>query len=42
MMLLAHNERIMGPFTLSRRHTVIGWLGVAMMLAAVAAMFMTR
>jgi NRAMP (natural resistance-associated macrophage protein)-like metal ion transporter len=41
MMLLAHNERIMGPFTLSRRHTVIGWLGVAMMLAAVAAMFMT-
>jgi NRAMP (natural resistance-associated macrophage protein)-like metal ion transporter len=42
MMLLAHNARIMGPFTLSRRHTVIGWLGVAMMLAAVTAMFVTQ
>ncbi len=41
MMLLAHNHTIMGSFTLSRRHTVIGWLGVGVMLAAVVAMFAT-
>ncbi|MES2742425.1 MAG: Nramp family divalent metal transporter [Pseudomonadota bacterium] len=41
MMLLAHNKRIMGRFTLTRRHTVIGWIGVAVMLAAVVAMFAT-
>jgi len=41
MMLLAHNPTIMGSFTLSRRHTVIGWLGVAVMLVAVVAMFAT-
>jgi NRAMP (natural resistance-associated macrophage protein)-like metal ion transporter len=41
MMLLAREPRIMGPFTLSRRHTIIGWIGVAVMLAAVAAMFAT-
>ncbi|WP_426174387.1 NRAMP family divalent metal transporter [Massilia sp. TWR1-2-2] len=41
MMLLAHNRKIMGQFTLSRRHTVIGWFGVAVMLAAVVAMFAT-
>jgi NRAMP (natural resistance-associated macrophage protein)-like metal ion transporter len=41
MMMLAHNERIMGKFTLSRRHTIIGWFGVAIMLVAVIAMFAT-
>jgi NRAMP (natural resistance-associated macrophage protein)-like metal ion transporter len=41
MMLLAHNSKIMGAFTLSRRHTVIGWTGVIVMLVAVAAMFAT-
>jgi Mn2+/Fe2+ NRAMP family transporter len=41
MMLLAHNSKIMGRFTLSRRHTVIGWFGVGVMLAAVIAMFAT-
>ncbi|TFV97970.1 divalent metal cation transporter [Oxalobacteraceae bacterium OM1] len=41
MMLLAHDKRIMGAFTLSRRHTVIGWAGVAIMLVAVVAMFAT-
>jgi NRAMP (natural resistance-associated macrophage protein)-like metal ion transporter len=41
MMMLAHNRKIMGQFTLSRRHTVIGWLGVAVMLVAVVAMFAT-
>lgn len=41
MMLLAHNRKLMGEFTLSRRHTVIGWLGVGVMLAAVIAMFAT-
>jgi len=41
MMLLAREPRIMGAFTLSRRHTVIGWMGVAIMLIAVVAMFVT-
>jgi NRAMP (natural resistance-associated macrophage protein)-like metal ion transporter len=41
MMLLAHEPRIMGSVTLSRRHTVVGWAGVAVMLAAVAGMFVT-
>jgi NRAMP (natural resistance-associated macrophage protein)-like metal ion transporter len=41
MMMLAHNRKLMGQFTLSRRHTVIGWLGVAVMLVAVIAMFVT-
>ena len=41
MMMLAHNRAIMGSFTLSRRHTIIGWCGVAVMLVAVVAMFAT-
>jgi NRAMP (natural resistance-associated macrophage protein)-like metal ion transporter len=41
MMLLAHNRKIMGEYTLSTRHTVIGWIGVAVMLVAVVAMFAT-
>ena len=41
MMMLAHNKTIMGSFTLSRRHTIIGWCGVAVMLVAVVAMFAT-
>lgn len=41
MMMLAHNKKLMGAFTLSRRHTIIGWLGVAVMLVAVVAMFAT-
>ncbi|WP_426189292.1 NRAMP family divalent metal transporter [Massilia sp. DWR3-1-1] len=41
MMLLAHNKKLMGQFTLSRRHTIIGWLGVGVMLVAVVAMFAT-
>ena len=41
MMMLAHNKKLMGKFTLSRRHTIIGWLGVAVMLVAVVAMFAT-
>jgi Mn2+/Fe2+ NRAMP family transporter len=41
MMMLAHNRKLMGEFTLSRRHTIIGWLGVAVMLVAVVAMFAT-
>jgi hypothetical protein len=31
----------MGKFTLTRRHTIIGWIGVAVMLFAVIAMFAT-
>jgi NRAMP (natural resistance-associated macrophage protein)-like metal ion transporter len=41
MMVLAHNKKIMGAYTLSTRHTVIGWVGVAIMLVAVVGMFMT-
>ena len=41
MMMLAHNRKIMGEYTLSTRHTVIGWVGVAVMLVAVIAMFAT-
>lgn len=41
MMLLAREPAIMGTFTLSRRHTVIGWLGVGVMLIAVVTMFAT-
>ncbi|TFW28342.1 divalent metal cation transporter [Massilia arenosa] len=41
MMMLAHNRKIMGPFTLTTRHTFIGWAGVAIMLVAVVAMFLT-
>ncbi|GAB3462970.1 divalent metal cation transporter [Massilia terrae] len=41
MMMLAHNSKIMGQFTLSTRHTLIGWFGVAIMLVAVVAMFVT-
>lgn len=41
MMLLAHNPAVMGRFTLSRRHTFFGWLGVAVMAVAVVAMFAT-
>jgi NRAMP (natural resistance-associated macrophage protein)-like metal ion transporter len=41
MMLLAQNRKIMGEYTLSARHRVLGWGGVAIMAAAVAAMFAT-
>ncbi|WP_198115762.1 NRAMP family divalent metal transporter [Massilia rhizosphaerae] len=41
MMMLAHNRKIMGEYTLSTRHTIIGWVGVAVMLVAVIAMFAT-
>jgi Mn2+/Fe2+ NRAMP family transporter len=41
MMMLAHNRKIMGQYTLSTRHTLIGWFGVAIMLVAVVAMFAT-
>lgn len=41
MLLLACEPAIMGKFTLSKRHRIIGWLGVAVMFAAVVAMFAT-
>ena len=41
MMLLAQNRKIMGAYTLSLRHRVLGWGGVGIMAAAVAAMFAT-
>jgi NRAMP (natural resistance-associated macrophage protein)-like metal ion transporter len=41
MMMVAHNRKIMGRFTLSRRHTVLGWFAVGLMLVAVVAMFAT-
>ncbi|HEU4852251.1 MAG TPA: divalent metal cation transporter [Telluria sp.] len=41
MMMLAHNRKVMGEFTLSTRHTLLGWCGVAIMMVAVVAMFIT-
>ena len=41
MMLLAQNRKIMGKYTLSLRHRVLGWGGVGIMAAAVIAMFAT-
>lgn len=41
MMLLAREPRVMGRFTLSTRHTILGWVGVMVMLTAVVAMFAT-
>ena len=38
MMLLAVNPAVMGPFVVSRRLNVLGWLGVGVMAAAVVAM----
>jgi Mn2+/Fe2+ NRAMP family transporter len=39
MMLLAANPAVMGPFVVSRRLKLLGWLAVGVMAAAVAAMF---
>jgi Mn2+/Fe2+ NRAMP family transporter len=39
MMLLAGNPAVMGQFVVSRRLNLLGWLAVAIMAAAVAAMF---
>jgi NRAMP (natural resistance-associated macrophage protein)-like metal ion transporter len=41
MMMLAHNRKIMGKYTLGTPHTLVGWIGVAIMLVAVVAMFAT-
>lgn len=41
MMLLANNKKLMGRATLTRRHTVLGWLGVGLMVAAVCGMAAT-
>lgn len=39
MMLLAVNPVVMGPFVITRRLKLLGWFAVAVMAAAVAAMF---
>ncbi len=41
MMVLASSRRIMGDFTLSLRHSVLGWVATGVMLAAVLAMLGT-
>ena len=41
MMMLAAKPAVMGPFTVRRRLRVLGWLSVAVMAAAVVAMFAT-
>jgi Mn2+/Fe2+ NRAMP family transporter len=40
-MMLAHNRKIMGKYTLGTPHTLVGWFGVGIMLVAVVAMFAT-
>ena len=41
MMLLACQHRVMGSFVLSRRHTLLGWGGVLLMLCATSVMLIT-
>jgi NRAMP (natural resistance-associated macrophage protein)-like metal ion transporter len=41
MMLMADDPRVMGPFTVTRRLKVLGWLATWTMAAAVVAMFVT-
>ncbi|HEY1059458.1 MAG TPA: divalent metal cation transporter [Limnobacter sp.] len=38
MMLLASNRKVLGEFTITRRHRVIGWIATAVMALAVLAM----
>jgi Mn2+/Fe2+ NRAMP family transporter len=39
LMLLAVKPDVMGPFVITRRLKILGWLAVFVMAAAVAAMF---
>jgi Mn2+/Fe2+ NRAMP family transporter len=41
MMRMAVNKDIMGPFTITRRLTWLGWASTGVMAAAVLAMFVT-
>ena len=41
MMLIAARPEVMGPFVITRRLKVLGWLATLVMLLAVVAMFMT-
>jgi len=41
MMWLGSNREILGKYTLSRRHLVLGWFATAVMAAAVIAMIVT-
>jgi NRAMP (natural resistance-associated macrophage protein)-like metal ion transporter len=41
MMYLGNNPKILGDFTLTRRHQLLGWFATAVMAAAVVAMIVT-
>jgi Mn2+/Fe2+ NRAMP family transporter len=41
MMLLAVNPDVMGPFVITRRLRVLGWLATIVMALSVTAMLMT-
>ena len=41
MMMMAVKPEVMGPFVVTRRLCVLGWLATGVMGAAVAAMFVT-
>jgi Mn2+/Fe2+ NRAMP family transporter len=41
MMLLGTHRAILGDYTLTRRHRVLGWCATAVMAAAVVAMLVT-
>ena len=41
MMLIGQSKSVMGRFTISRRHRVLGWAATGVMAAAVAFMFAT-
>lgn len=42
MMLMAARPEVMGPFVVSRRLNILGWLATVVMFLAVIAMFVTR
>ena len=41
LMLIGQSDRLMGRYTISRRHRVFGWMATAVMGVAVTFMFAT-
>jgi len=41
LMIIGQSKQVMGRFTITRRHRVLGWSATGVMAAAVAVMFAT-
>jgi hypothetical protein len=41
MLLIGQSDRLMGAYTISTPHRVLGWLATALMAVAVVLMFIT-